>query len=110
MLDINERSVDLAKKNAELNKVTVNVFKSDIYENVTSKYDYIITNPPIRVGKTILYKILFEAKNYLNENGKIYLVINKDQGAKSLMKDLEKEYKVKLINKNKGFFIISAEI
>lgn len=110
MIDINERSLDLAKRNAELNGVEVNIFKSDIYENVSKKYDYIITNPPIRVGKTILYKILFEAKKHLNIGGKLYLVINKDQGAKSLMKDLEKDYKVRLIDKNKGFFIISAEI
>ena len=110
MIDINDRSLDLARKNAELNNVEVNIFKSDIYENINKKYNYIITNPPIRVGKKILYEILFKAKEYLKENGKIYLVINKDQGAKSLMKDLEKSYKVELINKNKGFFIISAEI
>ena len=109
MLDINERSVSLAKKNADLNNAKVNIFLSDIYSNVNKKYDYIVTNPPIRVGKQILYKILFDAKDYLKENGKIYLVINKDQGAKSLMKDLAKSYKVSLVNKNKGFFIICAE-
>lgn len=109
MLDVNERSANLAKKNAELNDVEVNIFLSDIYSNVNKKYDYIVTNPPIRVGKQILYKILFDAKDYLKENGKIYLVINKDQGAKSLMKDLAKSYKVSLVNKNKGFFIICAE-
>ena len=109
MLDVNERSANLAKKNAELNDVEVNIFLSDIYSNVNKKYDYIVTNPPIRVGKQILYKILFDAKDYLKEKGKIYLVINKDQGAKSLMKDLAKSYKVSLVNKNKGFFIICAE-
>ena len=109
MLDVNERSVSLAKKNADLNNAKVNIFLSDIYSNVNKKYDYIVTNPPIRVGKQILYKILFDAKDYLKENGKIYLVINKDQGAKSLMKDLAKSYKVSLVNKNKGFFIICAE-
>ena len=109
MLDINERSVSLAKKNANLNNAKVNIFLSDIYSNVNKKYDYIVTNPPIRVGKQILYKILFDAKDYLKENGKIYLVINKDQGAKSLMKDLANNYKVSLVNKNKGFFIICAE-
>lgn len=109
MLDINERSVSLAKKNADLNNAKVNIFLSDIYSNVNKKYDYIVTNPPIRVGKQILYKILFDAKDYLKENGKIYLVINKDQGAKSLMKDLANNYKVSLVNKNKGFFIICAE-
>lgn len=109
MLDVNERSVELAKKNAVLNAVKVNIFVSDIYSNVNKKYDYIVTNPPIRVGKQILYKILFDAKDYLKEKGKIYLVINKDQGAKSLMKDLANSYKVSLVNKNKGFFIICAE-
>ena len=109
MIDINDRSIELAKKNADLNNVLVNIFKSDIYEKVSKKYDYIITNPPIRVGKKILYQILFDAKKHLKPNGKMFLVVNKDQGAKSLMRDLEKEYKVCLVNKNKGFFIISAE-
>ena len=109
MIDINDRSLDLAKKNAIKNNVSVNIFKSDIYENITKKYDYIITNPPIRVGKTILYKIVFDAKKYLKENGRLYLVINKDQGAKSLMKDLESVYKVQLVDKISGFFIIMAE-
>ena len=109
MIDINDRSLDLARKNAIKNNVSVNIFKSDIYENITKKYDYIITNPPIRVGKTILYKIVFDAKKYLKNGGKLYLVISKDQGAKSLMRDLEKEYKVQLVNKISGFFIIMAQ-
>ena len=108
MIDINERSVDLAKKNALLNKVKVNVFVSDGYSNVTKKYDFIVSNPPIRVGKEILYKLLFEAKEHLKENGKMYLVVNKNQGAESLVRDLKKEYKVEVINKNKGFYIIEV--
>lgn len=108
MLDINKRALNLAKKNAKENNVSVNIFESDIYENVTKQYDYIITNPPIRVGKKKLYEILFEAKNYLKENGKLYLVIHKDQGAKTLVKDLEKQYKTEVIGKNKGFYIICA--
>lgn len=107
-VDINERAMNLAKKNAELNKVNINIFESNIYENINKKYDYIVTNPPIRVGKKILYQILFEAKEYLKENGELWLVIHKDQGAKTLAKDLEKEYTVEIKNKNKGFYIIFA--
>lgn len=110
MIDINERSLNLAIKNAKLNNVNVNIFKSNIYENITKKYNYIISNPPIRVGKEILYKILFEAKKYLLEDGEMWIVINKNQGAKSLCKDLEKEYKVEIINKNKGFYIIKSKL
>lgn len=109
MIDINERALKLARNNADINKVDVNIFESDIYSNVTKKYDHIITNPPIRVGKKILYEILINAKEYLKENGHLIFVINKDQGAKSTMKDMEKYYNVKLINKNKGFFIIDCE-
>ena len=109
MIDINERAINLARKNAKLNNVDVSIFESDIYSNINKKYDYIITNPPIRVGKQILYKILIEAKEHLKENGHLMFVINKDQGAKSTMKDMEEYYKVKLIEKNKGFFIIDCQ-
>ena len=108
MLDINERALKLARENAGLNKVEVNVFESDLYSNVSKRYDYIVSNPPIRVGKEILYKILFSAKEYLKENGQLWIVVNKNQGAKTLAKELEKQYKVKIVCKNKGFFIICA--
>ena len=109
MIDINERSLKLASENAQINDVKVNIFKSDIYENVQKKYDYIITNPPIRVGKKILYQILFEANKHLKSGGELWLVVNKNQGAKSLYKDLSETYETKIINKNKGFYIISAK-
>ena len=72
-------------------------------------YDYIVTNPPIRVGKKVLYELLFKAKDYLKDNGKLYLVINKDQGAKSIYNDLKNSYEVNIINKNKGFYIMEAK-
>lgn len=109
MLDINNRALDLALKNASINKVKVNIFESNIYSNVTKKYDYIISNPPIRVGKEILYKILFGAREHLKDNGHLIFVINKNQGAKTLVKKLEEIYKVKVLNKNKGFFIIDCQ-
>ncbi len=108
MIDINRRSLELARKNVNLNHVNVRVYESDIYSNVTDKFDFIISNPPIRVGKKILYEILFKAIEHLKDNGELWIVINKDQGAKSVMKDLEKEYLVELKSKNKGFYVICA--
>ena len=109
MIDVNLRALNLARSNASINKVDVNIFESDIYSNVTKKYDYIITNPPIRVGKKILYEILIKARDYLKKDGHLIFVINKDQGAKSTMKDMEKYYSVKLIEKNKGFYVIDCQ-
>lgn len=109
MVDVNERAIELAKKNAKLNRVEVNIYFSDIYSNVVKKYDYIITNPPIRVGKEILYKILVGAKEFLKDNGKLIFVINKDQGAKSTMEYLKTYYDVQILDKNKGFYVFQCE-
>ena len=73
MIDINERALTLARINAGINNVDVNIFSSNIYESVNKKYDYIITNPPIRVGKKTLYKILIGAKDYLKKNA-LYII------------------------------------
>ena len=51
MIDINSRAIDLAKQNAQRNKVEATIFQSNIYENVTGTFDYIISNPPIRAGQ-----------------------------------------------------------
>ena len=109
MIDINNRALNLAKKNATLNNVSANIFESDIYGNISKNYDYIITNPPIRVGKEILYKILFGAKEYLKKDGHLIFVIHKDQGAKTLSKKLSDVYKVNILNKNKGFYVIDCQ-
>lgn len=108
MSDINQRAISLAKKNTYLNKVDCEVIQSDMYENIIGSYDHIITNPPIRIGKEKLFYLLKEAKQYLKPNGNLWLVVNKNQGAKSLVKELEKDYLVQIIDKNKGFYIILA--
>ena len=109
MVDINKRSLALASKNASKNSVNVNIFESNIYENIKKEYDFIITNPPIRVGKKILYHILMGAKEHLKDKGELWLVVHKDQGAKTLLKDLNQIYDAELIIKNKGFYVICAK-
>ena len=109
MIDVNLNALKLASDNASLNNVDVNIFKSDIYTNVSKKYDYIISNPPIRVGKEILYKILFEAYDHLKDKGELWIVINKNQGALSTIKALSEKYDIKVVCKNKGFFVIVAK-
>ena len=107
MVDINERAIDLAKNNLVLNNVKANVFVSDIYSNIDNKYDFIITNPPIRAGKEVVRKFLFGGYDYLNDNGMLYFVMRKDHGVKSMIKELESKYNVTIVNKDKGFYIVS---
>lgn len=106
MSDVNKRALHLTKMNAKKNNVSVNVIESDGYENINDKFDYVISNPPIRVGKKMLYKLLLDTRSHLKEDGKLIIVIRKEQGAESLIRDMNNEYKVIKLDKEKGFFII----
>lgn len=108
-VDVNKRALHLAEMNAKLNNISnVKFYESNCYENVNGKYDVIITNPPIRAGKVIVYDIVMNARNHLTDDGVLYIVIRKEQGAKSMLRDLEEYYITEVINKNKGFFIIKC--
>ena len=45
--------------------------------------------------------------DYLNDNGILYFVMRKYHGVKSMIKELENKYNVTIINKDKGFYIVS---
>lgn len=110
MVDINSRAIDLSKINIkENNSQNIKVICSDGFTNISNKFNYIITNPPIRIGKKKLYELIKEAKKYLFNDGLIYLVIRKEQGAKSFIKDMNELYEVQILNKSKGFYIISLK-
>lgn len=109
-VDVNKRAVHLCERNIKNNKIKGNAFLSDAYECVKNKYKYIITNPPIRAGKDVLLNILVNAKEHLTDDGELWFVINKDQGAKSMAKRLEEYYKIEVVEKSKGFFVFCAKI
>ena len=111
IIDVNKRAVHLCERNIKLNEIdNCWTFLSDCYENIDKKYDYIITNPPIRAGKEVVLKILSEAKNHLKTNGELWFVINKDQGANSTKKALENWYNIEIVEKSKGFLVFRAKI
>ncbi|MFQ6793417.1 MAG: class I SAM-dependent methyltransferase [Thomasclavelia sp.] len=109
MVDVNDRAINLAKSNLQANNLTANVFNSDCYEKVNGRYDIIVTNPPIRAGKKVVTKILVEAKDHLNLNGEIWVVIQKKQGAPSAKKNLEQVFgNVEIVKRDKGYYILKA--
>lgn len=110
MVDVNKRAIHLTKRNIKkYNNFKGSVFLSDAYSDVKDTYDVIITNPPIRVGKEKLLSILTGAFDHLKDNGVLYFVIRKDQGALSIKKILEKDRIVETINKDKGYFIYKVK-
>jgi len=110
MIDINERAVNLAEKNIKLNKVTnAKAMQSDGFSSVTDKFDMIVSNPPIRAGKKVIYPIFENSINYLNPGGAIFIVIQKKQGANSAFSKLEEIYgNCDVINKSGGYWIIRS--
>ncbi len=109
MVDINERAINLTKENLNLNNIKNNVFVSDVYSNVNNKYDYIITNPPIRAGKDTIRKFLLGGYDYLNDNGILYFVMRKDHGVKSMTKELNDLFNTNIIKRDKGFYVIECK-
>lgn len=110
MIDVNERGLDLAKRNAQLNHIdNVNIYASDIYSQVDKRYGLILTNPPIRAGKKVVSTILAEAKNHLVKAGVLLVVIQKKQGEPSARKLMEATFgNCEIVTRDKGYYILKA--
>ena len=111
-LDVNERALDLTRRNAELNGVrNVRAVTSDeIPSDVT--FDLIWSNPPIRVGKDVLHELLMTWLPRLNAGGAAYLVVQKNLGSDSLIPwlatQLGDDYEVSKYASSKGFRVIEV--
>jgi 16S rRNA (guanine1207-N2)-methyltransferase len=110
LIDINSRACALSQVNATaLHLSNVEVRESDIYQNVTGKFDNIFINPPIRAGKKTIYKMFEDAKKFLSINGSLYFVIRKSHGAESAQKFVQSIYSnCTLLKRDKGYYIYQA--
>ena len=109
MVDINNRALDLARKNAERNQVSATIFQSNIYEQVEGKFDHVISNPPIRAGKQVVHEIIEKSKDFLEDNGDLTIVIQKKQGAPSAKSKMEDVFgNCEIVKKDKGYYILRS--
>ena len=112
MLDINERALGLAKKNITLNGCkNIDTIESDGFEAIKDdeKFDIIVTNPPIRAGKQVIYAMYEEAYKHLKDDGAFYLVINKKHGAPSTITFLKTMFaSCEVLDKKTGFNVIKC--
>lgn len=109
MVDINGTAVKLSRQNTITNNVQrqTNVFESDGFSAVKNMYNNIITNPPIKTGKTLLFSLMDGAYEHLNQNGQLILVIRKDHGMESLKKHLLELFgNCQILERNKGYYIL----
>jgi 16S rRNA G1207 methylase RsmC len=90
-VDVNQRALDLARRNAKalgvghVHAVTPDQVPADI------RFATIWSNPPIRVGKVVLHEMLLNWLPRLDAGGTAYLVVQKNLGADSLQRWLATE-------------------
>jgi len=119
-LDISEKALSVAKKNAKDNNAHINFFLSDLFQNVNRKYDLIISNPPYvsdleyqnleselffepkqalvsdNEGLAHIFEIIAKAPDYLNENGLLFIETGAFQSEK--IKDFSLKFNYKNID------------
>ena len=91
-IDVNERSLELTRMNAERLGITNIVVCKPEEVPQDIEFDEIWSNPPIRVGKTLLHEILNTWLNKLAAGGTARLVVQKNLGSDSLHKWLIQEF------------------
>jgi len=85
-VDVNERALDLVRRNAaELDLSNVHAVTPDEVPDDVS-FRTIRSNPPIRVGKSMLHDLLETWIPRLDERSDAYLVVKRDLGSDSLQR------------------------
>ena len=92
-VDISNKALDIARKNAKINNANINIINSDLFKNINDKYDIIISNPPyISKDEKIMesvYKYEPHLALYADDNGLYYY--------KQILKDSKKHINEKYI-------------
>lgn len=111
LTDVNERALLLAEQNKRQNYINnISIKQSDGLSEVMNRtFAAIVTNPPIRAGKKVIYKMFHDAKDVLKDGGQLWVVIQKKQGAPSAKAELQKIFgNVAIVSRNKGYYILKA--
>lgn len=108
-VDVNSRAVQLTNLNAVQNKTLIKACLCTDILTLNLLFDSIILNPPIRAGKVVIYDLYDKAYHTLSENGSLYIVIQKKQGASSSVNKLSELFKtVTVLDREGGYWVIQA--
>jgi 16S rRNA (guanine1207-N2)-methyltransferase len=110
-VDVNERALELVKRNMDRARVT-NVIPArpeDVPPEVT--FTAIYSNPPIRVGKAILHEMLERWLGRMEPGGHCFLVVQKHLGSDSLARWLdERGFTTRRLASKKGYRILEVDV
>jgi len=83
-IDVNERALDLCRRNARAAGLENMVVTSPDGVPPDVRFDAIYANPPIRIGKPALHDLLTRWLGVLTHDGTAHLVVQRHLGADSL--------------------------
>lgn len=109
-LDVNERALDLTRRNAEaLGLGGVHASTADgIPDDV--RFDLVRSNPPIRVGKAVLHDLLRSWLPRLAPDGVAHLVVQRNLGSDSLQRWIASDLGMPCtrLTSSKGFRVLEV--
>ncbi len=111
LTDVNERAAKLARENLRANRVTnAEVRVGDLYGPVEGlAFDHIVSNPPIRAGRSVVDRIVSEAPDHLLEGGKLWLVARTRQGADSLRERMARTFgNAEIVRRGSGYKVLRS--
>ncbi len=113
MIDRNERAVGLARQNAKnngvLDRTTIRVGDGLGEFKDAESFQAILLNPPIRAGKETVFRLYREAAEHVTDDGALYIVIQKKQGAESSERYLQSLFHdVVLLAKSAGYRVYKS--
>jgi 16S rRNA (guanine1207-N2)-methyltransferase len=110
MVDINQRAVALAQENISANSVAnAQALVSEGFALAPGPFATIVSNPPIRAGKDVIYPLFRESLQRLEKGGSLWLVVQKKQGAPSAQAELENIFgNCTVVEKSGGYWILRS--
>ncbi|MBQ7064866.1 MAG: class I SAM-dependent methyltransferase [Firmicutes bacterium] len=111
LVDVNDRAMELAGRNAAalglLGRVQIGPMESFPADD---RREVIVTNPPIRAGKQVIYGLFREAWERLAPGGRLYIVIRKNQGADSAAREIRNLFgNCETVGREAGYHVLRAE-
>lgn len=107
--DINPRAVELTAENAARSGTAVHAVLSDGFTEITGTFDAVLTNPPIRAGKAVIYKMFEDSYAHLKDGGILLAVIRRKHGAESAVRKFEEVFgNCEVVLRDKGYWVLRS--
>ena len=108
-VDVNERALRLAERNAAANGVHNVTMARPKDVDPALRFDRILCNPPIRIGKPALHELLGTWLDRLTPSGRAHLVAHRHLGSDSLARWLaQRGHKVDRLVSRSGYRLLEV--